>query len=405
MKQSSKNKFAIILTLSFLTSLEPLSIDLFLPGFTQIAQHFRATPTDVQLSLSTFLGGFAIGQLIWGPLSDRYGRKNPLLLSLLIFSLTSVLCAYVSSIEQLWLMRFLQAMGGCGSIVISRSIVTDYFDKTQTLSIFAILALIMGIAPIVAPIIGNQLIKYGGWKITFEGMAILGAFGLIASFTLLPETLHKENRSTPGTDTDLLGIWHSYAKVLKVKQFVVYSLVAGLVNGALMVYIGNAPFLIMEVGGYSGDVFSIIFATNALGMMLSAYLTSKLQYKYSSKTIVVFASIWMCLVGGIFVFFAFLEVSVPTLLTVLFLYVFPMGMLFPTTTDLAMSPFASGSSGAASSMFGALQLGIAFLTTMLAGKFSGGSLVDSGLTILLPAMLIIPLLRYYKYHSVKHING
>ncbi|WP_437918003.1 multidrug effflux MFS transporter [Sphingobacterium sp. LRF_L2] len=388
MKYLNKKQIIIVLILAFLTALEPLSIDLFLPAFVQIADYFQTTEAQVQLSLSTFLGGFAIGQLIWGPLADRYGRKKPLIISLLIFTIASLGCVYVHSIEQLWTMRFIQAIGGCGGIVIARAVVTDYFGKSQTLSIFAILALIMGVAPIIAPIIGNQLIKIGGWEFTFEAMTIFGVIGILASLFYLPETLVKKN----AMQSERKNVVVNYLAVLKNRQFLIYTLIAGVLNGALMIYIGNAPFLIMKKAGLSGDIFSVIFALNALGMMFSAYLTSALQKKFASKKIVSFASAMMCVFAFIFIILSEAGLSIPILLVVLFFYIFPMGILFPTTTDIAMTPFSGNSSGSASSLFGSIQLGIAFLMTMFFGKLSDGTVFGIGLAFLLSALVIIPLL-------------
>ncbi|MDL2231805.1 MFS transporter, partial [Porphyromonadaceae bacterium OttesenSCG-928-L07] len=164
MKNFTLFQWMIIIILSLLTALEPLSIDLYLPGFLMITEAFSTTPAAVQLSLSTFLGGFAVGQLFWGPIADRFGRKKPILISLLIFIVASIACIYVRTIEQLWVVRFIQALGGCGGIVISRAVVTDYFDKSKTLRIFTLLALIMSVAPIVAPLIGTTILKFSAWK-------------------------------------------------------------------------------------------------------------------------------------------------------------------------------------------------------------------------------------------------
>ena len=392
MKDLNKKQIVIVLVLAFLVALEPLSIDLFLPAFLQIADYFKTTETQVQLSLSTFLGGFAIGQLIWGPLADRYGRKKPLAISMTIFTIASVGCVYVYSIEQLWGMRFIQAIGGCGGIVIARAVVTDYFDKSQTLNIFTILALIMGVAPIIAPIIGNQLIKIGGWEFTFEAMAILGLIGVLATIFILPETFSKKNNLAKYNQLKNSSVLANYLDILKSRQFLVYTLIAGLVNGALMIYIGTAPFLIMKKAGISGDIFSAIFATNALGMMLSASLTSILQKRYETKKIVAFAAVMMCVSALIFTVLSEFGASIPALLVVLFFYVFPMGMLFPTTTDLAMTPFPENKSGSASSLFGSMQLGLAFLMTMLLGKLSDGTIFNIGSAFLLSGLIIIPLL-------------
>lgn len=391
-KNLKKKPAVIVIILAFLTALEPLSIDLFLPAFVQIAAYFQATEGQVQLTLSSFLGGFAIGQLIWGPLADRLGRKKPLIVSLIIFTFASVACLYVHSIQQLWAIRFLQAIGGSGSIVIARTVVTDYFDKNQTLSIFAILALIMGVAPIIAPIIGNQLIKVGGWEFTFEAMAILGMIGILTSLFFLPETLNKAYNVTDYPQYKRRNVFGHYQTILKNKQFLIYTLIAGVVNGALMIYIGSAPFVIMKKADLSGDIFSVIFAVNAFGMMFSSYLTSVLQKKYNTKQIVVFASIMMVVCASFFIKISVIGASIPVLLFILFFYVFPMGMLFSTTMDLAMIQFTESNSGSASSLFGSIQLGIAFLMMMIFGKLSDGSVFNIGIAFLLSSLAIIQLL-------------
>lgn len=389
--RSKQKHISVVFILAFLTALEPLSIDLFLPAFVQIAQYFHTTEAQVQMSLSFFLGGFALGQLVWGPLADKYGRKSPLIISLLIFTVASLACVYVHSIEQLWAMRFIQAIEGCGGIVIARAVVTDYFDKSQTLGIFAVLALIMGVAPIIAPIIGNQLIKIGSWNFTFEAMALLGMIGILACLFFLPETLSTKTNMTEYPHREQSNIFANYLSILKIRQFLAYTLIAGIVNGALMIYIGNVPFLIMKKAGLSGDIFSVIFAVNALGMMLSAYLTSVLQKKYETRKIVAFASLTMCAFALIFIFLSATGTSIPVLLVVLFFYVLPMGMLFPTTTDMAMTPFTERNSGSASSLFGSLQLGIAFLMTIMFGKLSNGTVFDIVLAFLLSASAIVTL--------------
>lgn len=380
MKMCSK-RLSVIIILAFLTALEPLSIDLYLPGFLELGKHFRTDIAAVQMSLSIFLGGFALGQLLWGPLSDHFGRKIPLIISLIIFILASLGCIYVEDIEHLWIMRFIQAIGGCGGIVISRAIVTDYFKKTETLSIFAMLALIMGVAPIVAPLIGNSILKILGWKGLFETMALLGGIGLLATIFILPETLNKAaKQSVPS------NIWNNYKTIFKSRTFIKYSLIAGIINGALMIYIGNAPSLIMDKGGLSGNYFSAIFAINALGLMISSYITSVIQKYIGSRKIVFIAILMMIATSILFSAAVFIDVAVTYLLIILFFYVFPMGMLFPTTTDLAMAPFVGENSGAASSLFGTIQLSLAFLFSVGSTALSDGSTITTGIVFTICAL-------------------
>lgn len=374
-------RFNVIVILAFLTALEPLSIDLYLPGFLELEKHFRTDTAAVQMSLSVFLGGFALGQLLWGPLSDKFGRKVPLSISLLVFICASLGCIYVKDIEHLWIMRFIQAIGGCGGIVISRAIVTDYFKKTETLSIFAMLALIMGVAPIIAPLVGNSILKILGWKGLFETMSLLGGIGLLATIFILPETLNKAAKQSVRSN-----IWYNYKTILKSRTFIKYSLIAGIVNGALMIYIGSAPFLIMDKGGLSENYFSAIFAINALGLMVSSYLTSVIQKDIGTHKIIVIAIFMMIAASILFSFAVLIDLNVAYLLIILFFYVFPMGMLFPTTTDLAMSPFIGENSGAASSLFGTIQLSLAFLFSVSSTALSDGSTITTGIVFTICAL-------------------
>lgn len=378
MKNFSLVQWIVILILSFLTALEPLSIDLYLPGFILISNAFNTSIANVQISLSTFLGGFAIGQLIWGPMADKFGRKKPILISLAIFILASIACIYVKTIEQLWVVRFIQAIGGCGGVVIARAVVTDYFDKSDTLKIFSLLALIMGIAPIIAPIAGNGILSFLSWEALFGVLVILGIIMFISTLFGMPET-HKFKNSISQVK---MNVFENYLEILKVKKFFIYSLIAGIANGALMVYVANGPFLIMEHGGLSNNAFSIVFSINALGLMLASYLTSYIQKYIPVNKLVKLSVIFMFAVSILLLSLMWMNVSIYLILFVLFFYVFPIGILFPTTTELAITPFVHNS-GTASSLFGSIQLLIAFICSILSNAMSNGTIESVGLSFFL----------------------
>lgn len=361
MKSFTFVQWMVILILSLLTALEPLSIDLYLPAFLLISESFSVSDSAVQISLSTFLAGFALGQLFWGPVADRFGRTKPIMISLFIFIAASIGCIFAGSIKHLWVLRFIQALGGCGGIVISRAIVTDYFDRSKTLKIFTLLALIMSIAPIVGPIIGNSILSGFGWKGIFAAMALLGTGMLLLTLFFLPET-HK-----PDKNKERIGIIQDYWNILSVKQFTYYALIAGVANGALMIYVGNGPFLIMDYGGFSGNGFSIVFAINALGLMIASYLTASLQKIITTQKIVQYALIMMFGSSILLLCAMYFMPNIYIILTVLFFFIFPIGILFPATTELAMSKFTDNS-GTASALFGSIQLFIAFICTVIANS-------------------------------------
>jgi DHA1 family bicyclomycin/chloramphenicol resistance-like MFS transporter len=195
----TRKELIIVVILALLTALEALSIDLYLPAFQAISEDLKTDIGKVQISLSVFLGGFAVGQLLWGPLSDRFGRKWPLVIAITIYTISSVLVIAVSSIEELWLCRFMQAFSGSAGVVIARAVVTDIFDKKRTTSIFALLAMIIGVAPIIAPSIGNLLLEHGDWHNVFIAMTMLGAVAFLSVIFFLPETLKKTQTESAKT--------------------------------------------------------------------------------------------------------------------------------------------------------------------------------------------------------------
>lgn len=381
MKSFGLTQWTIIVILSLLTALEPLSIDLYLPGFILISQAFSTSVSSVQISLSTFLAGFAVGQLIWGPVSDRFGRKKPILVSLIIFIVSSIACIYVKTIEQLWVIRFFQAVGGCAGVVISRAIVTDYFESAKTLKIFALLSLIMGIAPILGPGLGNIILAFFNWPGLFGALAVLGVILFLFTLFSLPETI-----KSPKVSADEMNVVNNYMSIIRNKKFVVYALIAGVANGILMIYVANGPFIIMEKGGFTGNAFSLIFAVNALGLMSGSYLTNLFQKYCSTRKLVKFSLVFMLIVN--LMLLISMNISINLVLITLFFYIFPIGILFPTTTELALTPFAgTNKSGTASALFGSIQLAVAFMCTVMAGVMSDGTLIAVGVAFLFCSIL------------------
>lgn len=371
MKGFTFTHWMIIGILSLLTALEPLSIDMYLPAFISISESFSSTLAAVQLSLTAFLGGFAIGQLFWGPLADKFGRKKPILISLLIFIIATIACIYVKTIEQLWVMRFIQALGGCGGVVISRAVVTDYFDHTKTLKIFTLLALIMSIAPIIGPLLGNMVLGSFDWTGIFWAMCILGIGLAFLTLFFLPETYKSSKRKPIG------NVFINYLNILKVVKFTFYAFVAGVANGALMVYVGNGPYLIMEYGNLSGNAFSIIFAINALGLMIASYMTNVFQKYTTTQRLVKYSLSIMAITSVLLLIAVFFHSNIYIILSILFFFIFPIGILFPATTDLAMQPFKENS-GSASALFGSIQLLTAFICTIIASLVNDGSVISVG---------------------------
>lgn len=358
MGKLNKKQLSVVVILSLLSALEPFSIDLYLPGFLKMTQYFQTDLSNVQFSISTFLAGFAIGQLFWGTVSDRYGRKWPTIISLVLFILASVACIYSQNIEQFWVARFFQAFAGCAGVVIARAIVNEYFAQSQTMQIFSLLAIIAGIAPIIGPVAGNFLVTSFSWQATFVSLVILGVICLVSVVLFLPETKDKSVQVQG-------NLIQEFKKVLKVKVFLKYTLIGSITYSVLMIYLANAPYLIMEYGGLSSTMFSYIFAFNAIGLALGAWLSNAVMSRWLSveqiiKTTIVFG----LLVSIVLWVMCLLTQPIQYLLVPLFLLVLTLGVLFPTTTKLALEPFLENS-GSASALLGSLQLFVTFIISAL----------------------------------------
>ena len=369
MEKLSIQEWILIFTLASLTALGPLAIDMYLPAFPKIATDLQTDVSYVQISLSTFLGGLAVGQLFWGPISDKYGAKKPIILSLTLFILSSFACLYVTNIKLMWFYRFLQAFGSSGGLVIARSIVNKRFDKDKTLKIFSILALVGGIAPIVAPILGNAVLKYFDWPHIFTAMGVFALFSIGMTFTFL-----KEDFSNRLPSLEVKSIIQNYGKLFNNKTFVTYTFIGSIAFSCLMLYISNSPVLVMEVGGLSSTAFSFVFMANSCGLMLGSYLTSSILRKHlEAKQIITLGTSIQLIAALTLLVSILLNISIYYQLIPLFFFVLPLGMLFPTATTLALSPFKA-ESGIASALFGASQLAFTFLTSVLLNTLNDGAM-------------------------------
>ncbi|MHC5200659.1 multidrug effflux MFS transporter [Myroides sp. LJL119] len=382
MEKLSRAEWILVFTLVSLTALGPIAIDMYLPGFPDIAKDLHTSLNNVQISLSFFLAGLAIGQLFWGPVSDKYGSKRPLLISLFIFILASLACIKVQNIELMWAYRFLQAFGSSGGVVIARAIVNQRFDKDQSLKIFSILAVVGGIAPILAPIVGNIILHYYQWPVVFLAMAF---FALIAvAMTSINLKNHKKNHNLK---LDLSQILRNYYSLFKSKTFITYTVIGSIAYSCLMLYISNAPILVMEHGKLSSTSFTIVFMINSMALMCGSFLTSStLRKRLAPTSILALATSIQIVAAFLLWLFIYLQVSIYLQLVPLPLFIMPLGMIFPTSTTLALSPFKE-QSGTASALFGALQLAFTFVTSVTLNSLNDGSMHIVALTLLSCALI------------------
>lgn len=374
MSKLKKQQFIVVLILALLSALEPFSIDLYLPGFLKMAAYYHTDLKSVQFSISTFLAGFAVGQLFWGIISDKYGRKWPTMISLVLFIAATMACIYAETIEQFWVARFFQAFAGCAGVVIARAIVNEYFEQDDTMRVFSLLAIIAGVAPIIGPVAGNFLVSHFSWQSTFVTLFILGVLALLLVILWLPETKAKT------TTAQKRNLIQDFKAVLQVKTFLKYTLIGSVTYSILMIYLANAPYLIMEYGQLSSTTFSYIFAFNAVGLMLGAWVSSAFIRWWSIRQIILYTTIFGLVGSLVFLGFCITKQPIEWLLVPLFFIVLTLGVLFPATTKLALEPFVE-TSGSASALLGSLQLLLTFIISAATNLIPVDLLLLTGLAL------------------------
>jgi DHA1 family bicyclomycin/chloramphenicol resistance-like MFS transporter len=358
--------YILVVILASLTAFAPLSIDMYLPSFPLIASAFSVTEARVQLSLAAFFVGLAAGQLLYGTVTDRFGRKIPLYVGLIIYSVASIVCAFSPSIEALIVSRFFQALGACGGIVIARATVRDLFDHRESARVFSLLMLVMGVAPILAPLVGGYVALFFGWRAIFLIVAVVGALCLWAVYARLPET--KE----PNPNVKLSNTLGIYLSIAKNREFLGFTLAGGFAQAGMFAYITGSPFVFIELFKIPAESFGWIFGANALGLIGFSQLNGRLLRKYNPTEI-----LGVCLtltavfslaliVAGVFNF-GFWGTAVP-----LFLYVASLGMIFPNSTAGALRT-QTETAGAASALIGTMQYSLAALSSFSVSYFSNGT--------------------------------
>jgi DHA1 family bicyclomycin/chloramphenicol resistance-like MFS transporter len=279
--------WGLVILLGALTGMGPLAIDMYLPSLPAIAAGLRADPSEAQTTVAAFLAGMAVGQPFYGPWSDRIGRRVPLILGAGIFIAGSVACALATSIELMLVARFLQALGACAGGVVSRAIVRDRFDHTETARMLSLMMLIMGLAPILAPILGSALLAFGGWQSNFWFMTAFGvAIGLAAVLRL------KESRSeATAIQASRENPFQSYGAVLRDRRLIGYALCGALNGATLFTYISSSPGLIMGTYGYSSAIYPWIFGLNALGVIGAGQVNRVILRRYTPDQVLLRASV------------------------------------------------------------------------------------------------------------------
>lgn len=348
---SKSRRLWMAIVLGTLAAFAPLSIDMYLPALPDIANDLHTKPSLVQLSLTFFLLGLSLGQLLAGPLSDVRGRRKPLLIGLLIYFAVSLLCAFSQSIWGLIGLRFIQGLAGAAGIVISRAIVRDLYSGTELTKFFSLLALVNGVAPILAPILGGQLLRIAPWQGVFIVLSVIGLVMFLVVLFGLPETLSEYSRSQGGIKNTLT----TFQQLLSDRSFIGYALSQGLVFAAMFAYISGSPFVLQNMYGASPQMFSLIFAINGLGIIISSQITGRLAGRISERKLFT-AGICISFIGAIaLLIMLLLDAGLYAILPPLFFVVASIGVVSTSGFSLAMQNQGK-SAGSASALLGVLSL-------------------------------------------------
>ena len=365
----SKNLKLIILILSALAAIAPFSIDMYLPAFPVMAQDLGTDISHVALSLTSFFIGISVGQLIYGPLLDRVGRKKPLLFGLVLYTIASIGCAFAVSGRWLIVLRLLQALGGCGGMVAVRAIIRDIFPIQEIARIISTIMLVMGIAPIIAPTVGSAVVTTLGWRAIFYFLAAFGAVLIAAVVLALPESKQPD----PAISLRPAKILGEYLSVLKQPQFLAYALCGGLGSAGMFAYISGSPFVYIKLFGINEAHYGWLFGLNAFGLILGSQLNRFVLRSFTSgQAITVIASLQASIGVLLVISSTFGHFQMLATLILISGYLFLQGFLYPNTTALALIPFEKNA-GAASAMMGFLQMVCSSLASALVSYLHNGT--------------------------------
>jgi DHA1 family bicyclomycin/chloramphenicol resistance-like MFS transporter len=386
----TKHSLKIILILGTMTTLVPFSVDSYLPAVPEIASHFSTSSAALSYSLSAFFIGFAIGQLIYGPLLDKYGRKIPLYYGLAISILFSMACLMSWNETTFMLFRFVQALGASAATVAAITMVRDFFTKEESARIFSLLVLVIGSSPLLAPTIGGAIAMSLGWRWIFIFLALLAIFVFILVRFFLPVTYRPDREIS-------LGLRHQasrYISILKEPQFLVYALAGAFSFASLFIYVAGSPIIFLDVFQVGQHAFGLIFALLSLGFIGGSQLNILLLRRFSSRQIFRVALLMQVAASMVFLVGAYSGWYGQTAtLVFLFILLLCLGFISPNAMSLALEPF-DGNLGSASALLGTIRIGIAALASASIGIFQATTVAPIALIMastITTAMLIFAL--------------
>ncbi|MFF7067452.1 multidrug effflux MFS transporter [Streptomyces pseudovenezuelae] len=378
----------VTLLLGGLTATPPLAMDMYLPSLPEVTDSLRAPAATVQLTLTACLLGMALGQLVVGPMSDRWGRRRPLLAGLLVYVVATALCAVAPTVEFLVGFRLVQGLAGAAGIVIARAVVRDLYDGVAMARFFSTLMLIGGVAPIVAPLIGGQILRVTDWRGVFVVLTVIGALLATLVWVKLPETLPTAERHTGG----VVDALHSMRRLLADLPFTGYMLTGGFAFAALFAYISASPFVVQEIYGASPQTFSLLFGVNSVGLVVVGQINGKVLVGrvgldrvlgVGLLVVTAAAAALLLMTTGVFG-----EVGLFPVAAGLFVLMSAMGVTLPNAQSLALLR-TKHSAGSASALLGTSSFLIGAVASPLVGMAGEDTAVPMAVVQLAAALVAL----------------
>jgi DHA1 family bicyclomycin/chloramphenicol resistance-like MFS transporter len=361
--------FALTALLAALTAVGPLTTDMYLPSLPDIARQLGASSAQVQLTISAYLIGFAGGQIIYGPVSDRHGRKPVLIAAIALYCVASLACAMSTSIEMLIVARAFQALGGSGGIVLTRAIVRDIYSGAHAGRELSVIGSVMALAPVLAPIVGGLIQTAFGWRVTFLALVGAGCAGAAVVWALLPETLNRR----AAEPVSLLSMLRSYRIVGRNPAYLAYLAITSASYAGLFAWISGSAFVLQDLYGLAPLDFGVAFALGSVGYMTGSAIAARMVIRLGLDGVLGLGGC-ACAAGGVAMVaaVAFGFMSAMSLVLPMAVYLAGLGMVLPQGIAGAMTPFPERA-GAASSLFGFIQQTAAAVCGAAVGWFLGQS--------------------------------
>ena len=368
----SVNGSAVLIVLGILTAFGPMSMDMYLPALPELVNYFKTSPSKAQFTLSAFTIAFGIGQLIYGPVSDRLGRRYVLLVGIAIYAVASVLCVLTISVEELIIARFFQALGGAAGIVLSRAIIRDLFNKTEGARALSLMLLIPSIAALISPFVGGYILKFfGDWRLIFWILTVFGITAFVLGTLKLPETHPPEKR----TSSSFFKIFNDYITVLCHRSAAGYMICGGLSFATMFAQLSGTPFIYIKIFGVAPEDFGLLFSLSVFAIMAGSYLNSRLVILFGIRKMLAVGTT-IALLGGLALLvsahyggFGLFGIVIPVII-----FMMPHNMVNANATAGAMEYFPH-IAGTASAMLGCVRFGTGAIVGALVGYFHDGTAI------------------------------